>query len=995
VIDRSTVHESSRTLEPRSESRACSTVGFRLRAFGGLVVEGPDGPLAGRIAHRHPLALLALLAAGCDGRCTRDKVIGYLWGECDEQRARHALADTLYILRRTLGSGVVRSIGSSLQLDTGVLWTDVGAFGAAVERGDLEGAVELYRGTFLDGFHLQGAPGFEQWLDSKRQYFERMCGEALLALAGHAESHGDYDRAIGWWRQAVAHSPYDAQAALRLCEAFAAIGDRAEAFRTLLDYEHRLQRDLGIEPDGAVTAVKESLLSHQNGTDHTAERLARPPRTASAPATNGTAASTPPTVADAESAVVLRGRRRLVGTVLGLAAVASAVAVGAFRTLRLPTAGSLDPDQIVVAAFDRVSDAVDTVIASGLARLVSLSLDGAGPLRSVPPPRLRTGDRARGDHGSAQRIARASGAGLVLFANLSPVGRDSLSVSAVLYDATAGQQLATFEVRGEYRDPRPLADRLAVLVMEELAGRRQFGAWHLSSVGSTSPAAVREFLRAEWHLRHFQLDSARLYYERAIAADSGFALAYRGLNEAESSQSQIPGDYPELALRAGELNHGLALRESLLLTADSLFGAVATYGLRSPPPALVRRLLLTLGDWTEAYPRDPEAWYRLGDAAYHLEMLAGMSYRDARDAFTRAIEIDSGYAPPYVHKIELDVALEGPATALETVHAYLALGPDEPWARALRIVADLLAPDRASSPETARALDSLATEAHPRYLPQDPATLSLLLANRLVMWSVAPGAPGVRVARVWRYPNAVALAAAYRGHLAEAYAAFTGDEDPWRIPGSSRDAFFAALARLGAAPRDTAAHEFARWLDARYGWGVYNALPSWSDSRDTVSLRRAVVFFDSLAHDTLESRASLGRYGTAAARAYVALAHGDSASVLTRLSGLAPWCWAPECYHEVLTLARVFVRLGRDREALAAFARIPTPMHLPPSPGVVLVAYERGQVEERLERRAEAARSYRYVVEAWHDADPVLGRFVDGARDGLRRLSAGKHPPLP
>jgi len=988
VIDRSTVHESSPTREPKTESGARSTVGLRLRAFGGLAVEGPDGLLAGRIAHRHPLALLALLAAGCDGRCTRDKVIGYLWGECDEQRARHALADTLYILRRTLGSGVVRSIGSSLQLDTGVIWTDVGAFGAAIEHGDLEGAVELYRGTFLDGFHLQGAPDFEQWLDSKRQYFERMGGEALLALAEHAESHGDYDRAIGWWRRAVAHSPYDAQAALRLCEAFAAIGDRAEAFRTLLDYEHRLQRDLGIEPDGAVLAVKESVLSSQNGTDHTANRLARPPRTAPAPITNETAASTPPTVAD--PAPALHGRGRFFAAVLGIAAVGWAIAV----TIHAPRRGSLDPDLIVVPAFDRVSEAVDTVVASGLARLVSLSLDGAGPLRSVPPPRSRSGNRAWGDHGSAQRIARASGAGLVLFANLSPVGRDSLSANAVLYDATAGQRLATFEVLGEYRDPRPLADRLAVLVMEELARRRKFGAWHLSSVGSTSPAAVREFLRAEWHMRHFQLDSATQYYARAIAADSGFALAYCGLNEAESLQSQIAGDYPELALRAGELNHGLALRESLLLTADSLFGAVATYGLRSPPPALVQRLLLTLGDWTEAYPRDPEAWYRLGDAAYHLEMLAGMTYREAQDAFTRAVEIDSGYAPPYVHKIELDLALDGPESALETVHAYLALGPDEPWAKALRIVADLLDPNRASSPEVARVIDALAAEAHPRYLPRDPATLSLLLANRLVMWAVAPGAPGVRVARAWRYPNAVALATAYRGHLAEAYAAFTGDEDPWLIPGSSRDAFFAALARLGATPRDTAAHVFARWLDARYGWGVYNALPSWSDARDTVSLWRAVVFFDSLARDSLESRASLGRYGIAAARAYVALAQADTAAVLTHLSGLAPWCWAPECYHEVLTLARVLVRLGRDREALAAFVRMPTPMHLQPSPEVVLVAYERGQVEERLEQRAEAARSYRYVVEAWHDADPLLGRFVEGARDGLLRLSAGKRPPL-
>ena len=36
---------------------------FSLRLFGAPGVEGPDGPLAGRIAQRHPLALLAVLAA--------------------------------------------------------------------------------------------------------------------------------------------------------------------------------------------------------------------------------------------------------------------------------------------------------------------------------------------------------------------------------------------------------------------------------------------------------------------------------------------------------------------------------------------------------------------------------------------------------------------------------------------------------------------------------------------------------------------------------------------------------------------------------------------------------------------------------------------------------------------------------------------------------------------------------------------------------------------
>jgi len=980
---------------PEGERRTQPAAAHRLRTFGGLAVEGPDGPLAGRIAHRHPLALLALLAARCDGRCTRDKVIGYLWGESDEQRARHALADTLYIVRRTLGTEAVRSVGSSLQLDTDRLSSDIGAFDAALERGDLDGAVALYEGAFLDGFHLPDASEFEQWLDTKRQHYERRYGDALVALAENAESRGDPDGAIARWRQAAEHRPYDAQVALRLSEALTAVGDRAEAFRALLDYESRLQRDLGIEPDGAVKAVKESLASaaHDAACDPGSVPNGRPHPHAAFPIPQ---LPTPPlSGADGSAPPTPRPRRSPVGAAVGLGAVGLVLAVAAIDLFQPASPRTLDPDQIVVPGFDRVSQAVDTLTASGLARLVSLTLDGAGPLRSIPAPRASAGEWRPGDRGAARRLAGATGAGLVLFAHLAPFGRDSLSASVVLYDAIDGHRLATLQAHGDPDDLQSFADRIAVAVMEELASRRQFGAWRLSSVGSRSPAAVREFLRAEWHLRHFQLDSARWYYRHAIRADTGFALAYRGLDEVESWQRHLLEFQPALALRAGELNHGLALRESLLLTTDSLFGAITTYGTLTPPPALLRRLLLTVSDWTEAYPRDPEAWYRLGDIGYHFEGLAGMTYVEAREALARAIEIDSGYAPPYAHKIELDLALEGPPAALETTYAVLALRPEEPWLRALEIAAVLLDADRASSPDAAEALNDVAVAAQPRYLPRDPPTFSLLVANHLLMWSVAPGEPGLRVARAWRYPNAVAVAAAYRGHLAEAYAALTGDESEWMIPGSSRNALFAALARLGAVPHDTATRAAQGWLDAGDGWSVYNALRWWGEMGDTLSLARAEALFGSLARDSLAGRRALGVYGRRAAGAYAALARGDTTAAVAQLTALTPWCRIPECHSERLTLARILVRLGRDREALSQYVRTCGPLALPPSPEAVLVAYERGQIEERLQQHVAAVQSYRYVVEAWRDADPRLGRFVDGARAGLRRLASGRQAPLP
>jgi len=119
------------------------------------------------------------------------------------------------------------------------------------------------------------------------------------------------------------------------------------------------------------------------------------------------------------------------------------------------------------------------------------------------------------------------------------------------------------------------SDYHRVRVVEALARTRGTGLWNLSSLGSSSPAAVTAFLQGEQEFRGFNLDSARMHYERAIALDSGFALAYNRL--AEVVGWELTGGTTRLKLRAGELNVGLAPRESLVVVIDSLWAATAEF----------------------------------------------------------------------------------------------------------------------------------------------------------------------------------------------------------------------------------------------------------------------------------------------------------------------------------------------------------------------------------------------------------------------------------
>ena len=76
---------------------------LRLKTFGGLSLEGDLGPLAGAAAQRRRLCVLAILAASGAGGVTRDKLIGLLWPDVDEARARAALSQALYALKRDAG----------------------------------------------------------------------------------------------------------------------------------------------------------------------------------------------------------------------------------------------------------------------------------------------------------------------------------------------------------------------------------------------------------------------------------------------------------------------------------------------------------------------------------------------------------------------------------------------------------------------------------------------------------------------------------------------------------------------------------------------------------------------------------------------------------------------------------------------------------------------------------------------------------------------------
>ena len=113
-----------------------------------------------------PLALFAYLALTPGRRISREFLMELLWADVEPDRARNALRQALFHLRRLLGESAVPGTEELTLACT--VDTDRDLFLDSVERGDLDGAVERYTGSFLPDFAAPGGAAFEQWCDLER-----------------------------------------------------------------------------------------------------------------------------------------------------------------------------------------------------------------------------------------------------------------------------------------------------------------------------------------------------------------------------------------------------------------------------------------------------------------------------------------------------------------------------------------------------------------------------------------------------------------------------------------------------------------------------------------------------------------------------------------------------------------------------------------------------------------------------------------------------------
>jgi DNA-binding SARP family transcriptional activator/TolB-like protein len=625
---------------------------LRLHTLGSVFVAADSGePLGGAAAQRRTLALLAALTLAGEGGLSRDKIVGLLWPETDPERARHSLTQALYAARRALQADDLFTVNADVRLNRQRLGCDVSELEAALDAGNLEHAVTLYTGPFLDGFFLSGSPEFEQWSSLHRARLEARVAAALERLAESAETQGDHRHAVEWRKRISAMRPLDSGNTLKLMMALVETGDRAGALQQARVHELLLREQLDLEPDVAVLTLSRKLREPSQPTqvdrgDPSGLISARhepvgpeksfpgvEPRDSIFLSRSLLPAWFPTKLADSWKLTAV--------IVVALALLLAAIIIN--REPRAPEISARPPlrQKVVVAPF-RVAGAASSLhyLRDGIVELLSTRLADDTAARAVDAGAVLGAWEGAGfttagaiPRDSIVKLAAQLGAERVVIGSV--VGTPSrlilrASVVAVPSAIVSGEA----SVEGTADSISALIDGLAAKLLVSQAGEEE----RLASYTTASLPALRAYLAGQAAFRQDDYAGAIRRYQRALDLDPTFPLAALHLAMAADRQNDAEQRRRGIA-QAWASRDALSERDLTLLTALA--------GPKYPLPSFAGEQLTAWRRLVDLAPNDAGSWYLLGARLFHDGATAGMPAADSRAAASleRALSIDADHSP--------------------------------------------------------------------------------------------------------------------------------------------------------------------------------------------------------------------------------------------------------------------------------------------------------------------------------------------------------------
>ncbi len=241
---------------------------LKIETLGGLQISR-GGNLVSGWASRKAEALVVYLAIS-QRTHSRESLATLFWEDFPQTRAMTNLRVVLTSLRKQIGDFLITPRGTvALNLTTDI-WVDTLEIDKQLSRANNEGlsplhakrisdSLALFKGDFLEGFHVRAGLEFEHWVTMERERLRQTVQEGLQTLVTFYLHNGDYKAGISPARQLLQINPLYEAGHRDLMRLLAYSEQRAAALDQYQACQNILRRDLALEPAAATKTLYEQI----------------------------------------------------------------------------------------------------------------------------------------------------------------------------------------------------------------------------------------------------------------------------------------------------------------------------------------------------------------------------------------------------------------------------------------------------------------------------------------------------------------------------------------------------------------------------------------------------------------------------------------------------------------------------------------------------------------------------------------------------------------
>jgi DNA-binding SARP family transcriptional activator/Flp pilus assembly protein TadD len=187
----------------------------------------------------------------------REAVADLLWEATSTAQSLQNLRKLLHQLRPLVPELVVSRQQVSFQANE-LVAIDLYQLAAALAGQDiarLEAALSLYQGELLDGFYLDDAPRFSEWLVLERERWRQQVWDGYRRVCAACAEQEAWEKGVQTARRWLALDEVDEEIQRQLMHFLAAAGRVDAALAQYESCRQLLWQELGVEPEPATTAL--------------------------------------------------------------------------------------------------------------------------------------------------------------------------------------------------------------------------------------------------------------------------------------------------------------------------------------------------------------------------------------------------------------------------------------------------------------------------------------------------------------------------------------------------------------------------------------------------------------------------------------------------------------------------------------------------------------------------------------------------------------------